>query len=181
MILNEREIRQAHLMDAVKQVMTAARTAPKGKGLDIIEIAAVAADDIRILSAKTKELGERNGLKFFFRDAENILSAGAVILIGTRQETHGLNCAHCGFPTCAAKPETTPCALNTVDVGIAVGSACATAADLRLDTRVMFSVGLAAQTLDWLNGCRTVFAIPVSVSSKSPFFDRKPKDPEPEK
>ena len=69
-----------------------------------------------------------------------------------------------------------PCALNTVDVGIAVGSACAMAADLRVDTRVMFSAGLAAQRLDWLKGCKTVFAIPVSASSKNPFFDRKPKE-----
>jgi uncharacterized ferredoxin-like protein len=181
MILNERDIRQAHLVNAVKQMMTAARTAPKGKGLDIIEIAAVVDDDIRVLSEKTRELGEQNGLKFFFRDAENILAAGAVVLVGTRGETHGLNCAHCGFPTCGEKPEATPCALNTVDTGIAIGSACATAADWRLDTRVMFSVGLAAQELNWLNGCRTVFAIPVSVSSKNPFFDRKPNEPEAEK
>ncbi|MDR3261565.1 MAG: ferredoxin, partial [Tannerella sp.] len=123
MILNERKIRHAHLIDAVRQMMTAARTAPKGKGLDIIEIAAVTEDDIRVLSAKTRELGEQNGLKFFLRDAENILSAEAVVLIGTYRQTHGLNCAHCGFPTCGAKPEATPCTLNTVDVGIAIGSA----------------------------------------------------------
>jgi len=37
---------------------------------------------------------------------------------------------------------------------------------------VMFSAGYAAQALDWLNGCQTIFAIPVSASSKNPFFDR---------
>lgn len=71
--------------------------------------------------------------------------------------------------------EGVPCALNSIDVGIAIGSACATAADNRVDTRVMFSAGLAAQQLDWLPGCQTVFAIPLSASSKNPFFDRKPK------
>jgi uncharacterized ferredoxin-like protein len=166
-------------MTAVAQVMTAARTAPKGKGADIIEIAAVTDGEIRILSEKTHEMGLQNGLKFFLRDAESIRPADAIVLIGTYEQTHGLNCAYCGFPTCAEKPETTPCALNTVDVGIAIGSACAMAADLRLDTRVMFSVGQAALRLDWLKGCRTVFAIPVSVSSKNPFFDRKPKEPVP--
>ena len=69
-----------------------------------------------------------------------------------------------------------PCALNTVDVGIAVGSACAMAADMRVDTRVMFSAGLAAQRMNWLKDCKAVFAIPVSASSKNPFFDRKPKE-----
>ena len=83
---------------------------------------------------------------------------------------------HCGFPTCASKPSETPCALNTIDVGIAIGSACATASDLRVDSRVMFSAGLAAQSLNWLSGCKNVIAIPISCSSKNPFFDRKPKE-----
>ena len=77
------------------------------------------------------------------------------------------------YATCAGRAEGVPCALNSIDVGIAIGSACATAADLRVDTRVMFSAGLAAQRLDWLKGCRQVMAIPVSASSKNPFFDRK--------
>jgi uncharacterized ferredoxin-like protein len=163
-------------MNLVGQIMTAARTAPKGKGMDLIEIAAVEGEDINVLSAKTQELGEKMNLGFMLRDAENILAAEAVVLIGTRAQTHGLNCAHCGYATCSNKPEAVPCALNSVDVGIAIGSACATAADLRLDSRVMFSVGLAAQKLDWLKDCRSVLAIPVSASSKNPFFDRKPRE-----
>ena len=173
MVQNERETRHQRVMEAVGRMMTAARTAPKGKGADIIEIIAVEGSDIQTLSAKTRELGMQNGMKFFLRDAENILSAEAVLLIGTRQHKQTLNCGHCGFPACGDKPEAVPCAINSVDVGIAVGSACATAADLRLVTRVMFSAGYAAQALDWLNGCRMVFAIPVSASSKNPFFDRQ--------
>jgi uncharacterized ferredoxin-like protein len=172
MILNERETRHEHLMSVVKQIMTAARTAPKAKGLDIIEIIVAEGEEINILSAKTWQLGEKMGLNFMLRDAQNILSAEAIILIGTRSEFQGLNCAHCGFAVCADKPDTVPCALNSVDVGIAIGSACATAADLRVDTRVMFSVGLAAQKLNWMNGCHTVFAVSVSAGSKNPFFDR---------
>lgn len=66
-----------------------------------------------------------------------------------------------------------PCAINSVDVGIALGSACSKAADYRVDTRILFSAGLAAQRLEVLKGCRQVYAIPVSIGSKSPFFDRK--------
>jgi uncharacterized ferredoxin-like protein len=156
--------------------MTAARTAPKGKGLDLIEIIVAEGDDLKVLSDKIYALGEETGLKFMLRDAENILSAEAVILIGTHSRTQGLNCAHCGFATCDEKPESVPCTINSVDVGIAIGSACATAADLRVDSRVMFSAGLAAQKLDWLNDCRTVMAIPLSATSKNPFFDRIPKE-----
>lgn len=164
------------MLCAARQMMTAARTAPKGKGVDIVEAAMVAEEDLRVLSDKMVELCGENGMKFFLRDAENVLQAECVVLIGTREQPQGLNCGHCGFPTCAGRTPGVPCALNTVDVGIAIGSACAMAADLRLDTRVMFSAGLAAQRLGWLEGCQTVFAIPVSASSKNPFFDRKPKE-----
>ena len=172
MILNERESRQEYFVNAVRQILTVIRTAPKAKGLDIIEAAAVTGDDIRVLAETTKAIGEEKGLKFLLRDAENIMSAGAVLLVGTRPQMIGLNCGHCGFTTCAEKPAPVPCAINTIDVGIALGSACATAADLRLDTRLMLSVGLAAQKLNWLGGCQTVFAIPISIASKNPFFDR---------
>jgi uncharacterized ferredoxin-like protein len=140
--------------------------------MDIIEIAMITDDDIRRLSDEMCNLAGETGLQFVFRDAANILHAEAILLIGTVQQTHGLNCAHCGYATCGEKPEAVPCAINTVDVGIAIGSACATAADFRVDTRVMFSAGLAAQRLRFLGDSHTVMAIPLSASSKNPFFDR---------
>ncbi len=177
MIQNEREIRHEHVLEAVRQMMTAARTAPKGKGIDVIEIAMATDEDIRLLSDEMLKVAAETGMKFLLRDAENILSAEAVVLLGTRQQVQGLNCAHCGFATCGEKPVEVPCAINSVDLGIAIGSACATAADLRLDTRVMFSAGMAAQRLGWLGKeSKCVMAIPVSASSKNPFFDRKPKE-----
>lgn len=175
MIQNERDIRHEHILNVARQMMTAARTAPKGKGIDIIEVALVTGEDIKILSDKMIAMVEEHGMKFFLRDADNILSAECIVLIGTREQVQGLNCGHCGYATCAARAEGVPCALNSIDVGISIGSACATAADMRVDTRVMFSAGLAAQQLDWLKDCKMVMAIPVSASSKNPFFDRKPK------
>ena len=128
------------------------------------------------LEAELSRIAAETGFKFLLRDAENIKSADAVVIIGTSQKVQGLNCAHCGFDTCVEKPDLVPCAINSVDLGIAIGSACATAADLRVDTRVMFSAGLAAQRLGLLEDCKCVMAIPVSASSKNPFFDRKPKE-----
>lgn len=176
MILTERESRHEQVLHIARQMMTAARTAPKGKGVDVIEIAMVIDEDIKRLSDEMVAIHEENGFKFFLRDADNILNAECVLLIGTREHAHGLNCGHCGYATCAERPQGVPCAIVSVDVGIAIGSACATAADHRVDTRVMFSAGLAAQRLNILEGCRQVFAIPVSASSKNPFFDRKPKE-----
>lgn len=176
MIQNEREIRHELVLQAARRMMTAARTAPKGKGIDIIEIAMVTDGDILRLSDEMIRIAAETGFKFLLRDAENIKSADAVVIIGTSQKVQGLNCAHCGFDTCVEKPDLVPCAINFVDLGIAIGSACATAADLRVDTRVMFSAGLAAQRLGLLEDCKCVMAIPVSASSKNPFFDRKPKE-----
>ena len=180
MILTERESRHEHVLHIARQMMTAARTAPKGKGIDVLEMAMITDEALEKLSKKMQAIAEERGLKFFLRDAENILQAECLIIIGTRECAQGLNCGHCGYATCYARAKGVPCAINSVDVGIAIGSACAMAADLRVDTRVMFSAGLAAQELGWLPDCKQVFAIPVSASSKNPFFDRKPKEQKPQ-
>ena len=164
MIIYERDARHEHILQVARQMMTAARTAPKGKGIDIVELALITGDEIEQLSATMIEMEEELGMKFFLRDAENILNAECIILIGTHERAMGLNCGHCGFSTCAGRTEGVPCA---------IGSACGMAADLRVDTRVMFSAGLAAQRLCFLGDCKEVMAIPVSASSKNPFFDRK--------
>lgn len=177
MIVNERESRHEHVLEVGRQMMTAARTAPKGKGIDIIEVAMVTDDDIIRLSEDMDCYSSETGMKFILRDAENLQQAEAVIIIGTAQKVQGLNCAHCGYATCVEKPDAVPCAINSIDLGIAIGSACATAADNRVDSRVMFSAGMAAQRLGYLGDCTSVMAIPISASSKNPFFDRKPKTP----
>lgn len=183
MILDERKIRNEHIQYVAKQMATAARTAPKGKGIDIQEIIIVSGNDIVLLSEKMIEIASIKGMKFFIRDAENILQAEAILIIGTKKHNQGLNCGYCGYDTCAEKDKhpKVPCAINITDLGIAIGSAVSAAADLRVDNRVMFSVGLAAKELGWLQDCTAAFGIPVSASSKNPFFDRKSTRPEEQK
>ena len=74
MIIDERISRQSYMLDAAKQIMTAARTAPKGKGINILEIITITEREIEILSQEMKKLSEETGLKFLMRDSENILS-----------------------------------------------------------------------------------------------------------
>ena len=97
MIQNERDCRHEHVLDVARQMLTVARTAPKGKGIDVIEAALVTGEDIKKLSEKMVAMVEEHGMKFFLRDADNILQAECVIIIGTREQTQGLNCGHCGF------------------------------------------------------------------------------------
>ncbi len=172
MIIDERQARQERAIDAAKRLITAARTAPKARGVDILEACILTDEDINRLSAAMLELHRETGRPVYERDANNILKAQCIVLIGTHRQIMGLNCGHCGFPTCAAKPAEAPCAMNVTDVGIAIGSACSMAADCRVDTRVMFSAGMGAMRLDILPGCSQVFAIPVPIGSKNPFFDR---------
>ena len=166
MVIDERECRREEMAAIARQIMIAGRTAPKGKGIDIIEIVTVTGETIAELAGA--------GMKFFLRDAENIRQADAVILVGSRSSVMSLNCGYCGYPTCVAKNEhpDVPCAINMTDLGIAIGSMTAKAADLRVDSRVMFSVGFAARRIGLLTDCHAVYAIPLSASSKNPFFDR---------
>ncbi len=174
MILNELDARRESVMQVARMMMTAARTAPKAKGVDIQEIVAVDGDDLPRLAAKMRELSEELQLKFLLRDADNVELSHAVVLVGTRQHTQGLDCRYCGFNTCGQKSEweAVPCYFNAVDVGIALGSAVSLAADLRVDTRIMYSAGVAARRLGLIENCAGVIAILLSCSSKSPFFDR---------
>ena len=177
MLINERDSRRERLMLVANKMMTAARTAPKAKGVDIIEIVLVSGDAIAELSQAMHAYSEKTSMPFISRDAENILQAEAIVLIGTKNTTHSLDCGYCGFGTCAEKEEhaAAPCALTAVDVGIAIGSACSIATDNRVDNRIMYSVGRVAKEQNYMPECSNIYGIPISCSSKSPFFDRIPK------
>ena len=175
MIYNERTQRHEQVVASARQMLTAARTAPKARGVDIIEAILVEGDDLKLLADKMVEIGNERNRPSFIRDAGNVLQAECIVAIGTRYQSLGLNCGHCGLATCAEREQNAeiPCSLNSIDVGIAIGSACATAADLRLDTRVMYSIGVAVEQLGWIGSdVHLTMGIAVSASSKNPFFDR---------
>lgn len=175
MITFEENFRNEAIFDIAKKIATAARTAPKARGTDNMTIAVVCGDALESIAQAMHQYSEKHDVAFFARDAENLRQSGAVVLIGSKVSCLGLNCGYCGFPTCAekAKYAEVPCFFNANDMGIAIGSAVALAANLRVDNRVMFSVGKMAKDMDLLPGCSMVLAIPLSVSGKSPFFDRK--------
>ena len=81
MIINERDLRHQSVVEAAHRMMTAARTAPKAKGVDIIEIALVEErEDLEKLAEAMRRRSEETGFKFLLRDADNILQGEAVIL-----------------------------------------------------------------------------------------------------
>ncbi len=177
-IINENEMRQDAVMNAAKKMVIAARTAPKARGLNTIGVSILTGSDIQALAQVMLEIGEEQDNHIFVRDAGNVKSsAQAVVLVGTRIQSIGLKtCGLCGFKNCEAKDKHpgVPCAFNTGDLGIAVGSAVSVAMDCRVDNRIMYTIGVAAKKMG-LPGkdYKIIYGIPLSVSSKNPFFDRK--------
>ncbi len=79
MIIDERNDRRQRVIDAARAMMTAARTAPKARGLDTIEIATVTDTDIVRLSETMLELHNETGRPVYKRDSENIRQADAIV------------------------------------------------------------------------------------------------------
>lgn len=154
----------------------AARTAPKARGLDLLEVAIIKGDKLKKLSEKMLKIGEKENNRTFLRDGDNILQAAALVLLGTRTQYLGLKlCGFCGYSGCAeAEKANAVCAFNTGDLGIAVGSAVSVAMDHRVDNRIMYSAGKAAIDMGLMGTeVKVAYGIPLSATGKNPFFDRK--------
>jgi len=164
----------------------AARTAPKGKGIDALDIRVLAKKDCKKLAARLERLGKEHNIGFFLRDAKNIADSEACLLIGCDgSNPAGINCGGCGYTTCAdfvkagkkAKPSPffagPNCVIRMADLGIAVGSAVKTAQVHNADNRIMYSGGVAARDLGLVDkNCLVAYAIPLSATGKNIYFDR---------
>lgn len=174
----EADLRKETVLDVAKKMMAAARTAPKAKGIDNLSLAICTDEEIKKISEKMiKMVDEEGHPDFFKRDAGNLLVCDALVLIGTSFTPVGVQkCGQCGLESCKdnADNPNIPCVFNVGDMGIAVGSAVSIAADNRVDNRVMYSVGKAAEALGLFSDeVKIIQGIPLSIKGKSPFFDRK--------
>jgi len=136
------------------------------------------------MEAKMKE--KKNPLDAFSRDAECLRKSPVVLLIGVKgtvpkKPENPLNCGACGYASCAdfIKAEkkkgedfTGPlCVFESLDLGIALGSAAKLAASLNVDNRIMYTIGAAAKELKFLDA-DIIMGIPLSASGKNIYFDR---------
>jgi len=157
-------------------MVAAARTAPKTRGIDNIRTAAIDDEPTRQrLIAKMREIAAKENRPSLARDAGNIERSPAVVVIGVEANTAGLNCGFCGKPSCDALEEAGGvCTFNSIDLGIATASAAEVAGRHHIDNRVMFSIGRASLDLGLLGPkVKQALGIPLSVTGKSPFFDRQ--------
>lgn len=175
MIYKREGVAKEAAMNVARQMVAAAVTAPKGCGIDNIDAVILDGKDKDILANHMRNIYSETGAEFFSRDAANIDTSHCVVLIGVHNSPTGLeNCSLCGFENCSkTKQANANCAFNTVDLGIAIGSAVSIAADNRIDNRVMFSAGKAAIRMGcFADDIRVCFGIPLSATGKSIFFDR---------
>lgn len=171
----------------VNLMAASARTAPKAGGKDFLEIAVITNDDnLKKIAERMKEYApESTNEAYWLRDASNIENSEALLLVGlSKPVTAGYDCGGCGHASCGefAKQReiketdmgyTGPhCVMRMMDIGVAVSSAAKTASILNVDNRVQQRVGAAARALGYIKA-EVVMGIPVSITGKSIYYDRK--------
>lgn len=177
MITHGRDMEKKAVAEVAALMCAAARTAPKGKGVDNLATLVVAGRDKDRLAKEMRRIAEEHNAAFFARDAGNVDASEAVVLLGQRPVPFYLPvCGYCGFRDCAENIKNNGvCAISVGDLGIAACSAASVAGLHHVDNRIMFSCGRAALNLKLFgdDGVVEAYGIPLSVSGKSPYFDRK--------
>lgn len=175
MIMQSSEIEKRVTLGVAELMIAAARTAPKGCGIDNLELLIVEGEEKNSISEELRRITRETGVDFFARDAGNLENSHAIVLLGTKIGPIDCpNCGYCGYKDCGEnRAHKGICSFNTGDLGIAIGSAVSVAANHRIDNRVMFSVGKAALNLGYFSpAIKVAYGIPLSISGKSLFFDR---------
>jgi len=167
-------IKEEVLKDISEMMCVAARTAPKTRGIDNLVIVTLTKDEKKKVISRMKLIAKRDSRPSCARDAENIKDTDYIVVLASKKATLGLNCGFCGYKTCAELAKTKGvCAYNSMDLGIALGSAAALAADFHIDNRLMYSIGRAAIECGILGrSILQAIGIPLSATGKNPYFDR---------
>ena len=170
------------VIDVARLMLLAARTAPKGRGIDDLES--------MILTGKEKDAVAKEMYKIsklpddhWIRDAKNVEACAAVVLIGLKgPKALGTQCGACGYANCKEMVKDgrkeghffagPTCIIKALDMGIAIGSAVKTAQLHNVDNRIFFRAGVAAYRLKLMPDSTIIIGIPLAVSGKSIFFDR---------
>ncbi len=185
--IKDKKAQMDGVLALAKAMAVAARTAPKARGVDAIETLIVFGKDLESLGQAMEEHGESTHMKDAFkRDARNVRKSLAVLLVGLRdlgpkKIDKPLNCGACGHTDCAGflraenkegKDFPGPvCMFQSMDLGIALSSACALAGRFHVDNRIMYTIGGPSRKLGWMES-RIIIGIPLSCSGKNIYFDR---------
>lgn len=177
---------------AAGMMAVSARTAPKAAGIDRIQTLILDGDDLELLASTMEEKFKSKAvpLQGFPNNAEQVRQSSAVILIGATGEPKRMsppvNCGACGCKTCeefvkSGKREGEDfrgplCIWQTMDLGVALGSAVKMASELNVDNRIMYTVGAAARKLKLMEA-DLIIGISLVSMGKNPYtFYQPPGD-----
>jgi uncharacterized ferredoxin-like protein len=170
------ELEKSAALQVAALMAAAARTAPKTRGIDNLQTAAIDNEPTKQkVITKMREIAVKENRPSFARDAGNLENSPVLVVVGVESNPAGLNCGFCGKPTCEALEMAGGiCAFNSIDLGIATASAAEVAGRFHVDNRIMYSIGQACLDLGLLGPkVKQALGIPLSVTGKNPFFDRK--------
>jgi uncharacterized ferredoxin-like protein len=188
-IVTSAQAEEEAILTAARLVMAAVITSPKTRGVSTLSSVFIQGKEKERLARAMEGHGRQKSFNrdIFIRDAKNIRRAAAVLLIGVKgtlpkKPEKPFNCGVCGYSRCAhfiraekkrGEDFIGPlCAFQVIDLGIALGAAAKMASELNIDNRLMYTAGAAAMTLGLLEA-DLIIALPLSISEKNIFFDRK--------
>lgn len=173
---------------AAELMAASARTAPKARGVDSVDTMILDGDDLEKLAVAMEQKAEGKPSHIssvLVRDANNVRNSDCVLLIGVTGEPkkidQPLDCGACGYANCETfakiKRRTRDfggpvCMFQAMDLGIALGSAVKLAGEIGIDNRMMYTIGISAKKSQLLDS-DVIIGIPLSVTGKNPYFDRK--------
>ena len=119
MIKNMEEIKRDAILETADLMAAAALTAPKASGRDTIRTAVITGEDKDRLRDKMLKMGEATGQLLYTRDAGNVDSSVAVVLIGCTGRYFGMDkCGMCGFDSCReCRNAGARCVFTVTDLG----------------------------------------------------------------
>lgn len=179
MICNGKTVEKKAVIQVAELMAAAARTAPKGCGIDNLEVLILDGEEKDNLAKSMEKYGTEWKIDFMVRDSHNVETADALMLMGAKIHPILLDhCGYCGYKNCGENIKNNGiCSFNTGDLGIAIGSAVSVAANHRIDNRTIYTAGKIAMEIGLFpKDVRVAYGILLSVSSKNPFFDRGTAD-----
>ncbi len=163
-MISDKKVYKENIRNAALAMLSRAKTAPKAKGVDNLVYYLLEKDDIKKVSEKLEELAIEKDIPFFLRDSKNIRELNYIVLIGTKKPTEK------SYKKLKLEEHID---FNSVNLGIALGSAVSVADMYGVDTRIMYTIGYAVRNMNLIKQeLQDAYGIPLSVSEKNIFFDR---------
>jgi uncharacterized ferredoxin-like protein len=172
------------ILAIAEQMTISARTAPKTRGVDSTSSIILEGKELQTLAQNMESIfGEDpERLQFFKENAYQVRNSTVVLVIGVTGEPKKpekpLDCGACGM-NCQGMINTQKiergtargpmCHMQSIDLGIALGSAVKTAGIMNADNRIMYSIGAAARKAGMINADLAI-GIPLSSSGQNIYW-----------